>query len=119
MVHSQWWEVRPIDRYYLVVGDNLANHHVWTVELRQLNIPPLRSLLRYQADPLSRSPVSDDCRLRADNIIPQEIVVVYYVWDIRLHQEHNVLVPFIDGMNPLGGDNAVAVLNIVHPQVEF
>ena len=45
-------------------------------------------------------------------------MVVYYVWDIRLHQYHNVLVPFIDGMNPLGGDKAVAVLNIVHPQVD-
>ena len=88
------------------------------MELRQLNIPPLRSLLQYQSDPPVGSSVSDDCTLRADNIIPQEIVVVYYVWDIRLHQYHNVLVPFIDGINPLGGDKAVAVLNIVHPQVD-
>ena len=64
-------------------------------------------------------PVSDECSLRADNVIPQEIVVVYYVWDICLHQDHEVLVPLIDGMNRLGEAKAAAVLNVLHPQVDY
>ena len=46
-------------------------------------------------------------------------MVVYYVWDLCIHQDHEVLVPLIDGMNRLEEAKAASVLNVLHPQIDY
>ena len=50
--------------------------------------------------------------------MPQKFVEVHRVRDIHLRQEHEVIVPLLDGKNRLGEAKAKDVPNIVRPQVE-
>ena len=64
------------------------------------------------------SPFRGGCCLRADYIIPQTVVTVHHVQNLRLCQEYEVVVTLIEGTKHLWEAEAVAVPYSIRPRID-
>ena len=46
------------------------------------------------------------------------VAAVHRIQDLHIRQEHEVVVPLLDGPNIMGESKPMAVPNVIHPQVE-
>ena len=76
---------------------------------RDTNLPP---------PPPPGSPGHGECCLGTEDFITPAVATVYRLRDLCLHQEHEVVVPFLDGTNIQREDKATSVPKVIRPQVD-
>ena len=119
MVECGWGEVCTNERGALRIGDNTKAHHVWAMEACGLVIPDLGPLPCDQPHPPLNAAGHGGDLLISRNVITQAFLTVQHILDLRLRQEHEVVVPHLDRPDGLRDTKATAVPYAVHPKVHY
>ena len=73
--------------------DDIAYHHVCSMESRALYVPSLYPLPRDQShSPLHAARCSGE-RPQTSEVVSQAVLALYCIWDLRLYQDNEVVIP--------------------------